>query len=201
MLIRLVKILTLLFLVMAAGTVPGPRNPVSEPAGIIETVGATRILRLSGTAYEMGLQQGRLLRDPIRGLVSDYLYGHIVGDLGAQHFWMLVQSRLTEPVLPVSIRSELHGIADGAGLAYRDVLLLNTVPDQIALAHTLPDASLLPRLFSPSLPVTGSLSLCTSFVSWGSATNEGTLLLGHSLESAEGDVLRDRLVLVVRQPK
>ena len=26
-------------------------------------------------------------------------------------------------------------------------------------------------------------------------------LLGHSLESAEGDVLRDRLVLVVRQPK
>lgn len=114
---------------------------------------------------------------------------------------MLLQSRLNERLLPDGIRSELRGIADGAGLSYRDVLLLNTVPDQLALAHTLPDASLLRRLFSASLPVTGSLSLCTSFVGWGDATDQGELLLGHSLESAERDVLRDQLVLFVRQPE
>ncbi len=199
--VTLVRLLTLLALVLTAGAiVPGERSPISRGAGSLETVGTVRVVHLSGDPYEMGLQQGRLLSESIRELVSQYLYGRLVKS-GAQHFWMLVQSRLTEPRLPPSIRSELHGIADGAGLSYRDVLLLNTVPDQLALAHTVPDASLLRGLFSPSLPLTGSLSLCTSFVGWGSATDNGQLLLGHNVENAEGDVLRDQLVLVVRQPR
>lgn len=176
--VRILRLLSLLLLVLLAGAVvPGSRVPTLVPGGSVETAASIRIVRLSGTPYEMGLQQGVLLRDSIRELVSRYLYGRMVGDSGAQHFWLLVQSRLTEPLLPASIRSELHGVADGAGLSYRDVLLLNTVPDQLALAHTLPDASLLRRLFSPSLPLTGSPSLCTLFVGWDSSTEQGELLL------------------------
>lgn len=202
MTVRILRLVILLLLVLTTGVVlPGREGPTMEPAGKLELAGHVRILRLSGTPYEMGLRQGTLLRASIRKLVSEYLYGHLVQVSRAQHFWMLLQSQLVEPLLPVAVRSELHGIADGAGLSYRDVLLLNSVPDQLALAHTLPDSSLLRGVFAPSMPVTGSLSLCTSFVGWGGSTDHGELLLGHSLESPESDILSDHLVILVRWPE
>lgn len=71
----------------------------------------------------MGLQQGTLLRDSLRELVRDYLYGHIIADCGASHFGLLNQARLLDKEVPDDLRREMQGIAEGANLSYQNALL------------------------------------------------------------------------------
>jgi hypothetical protein len=116
---------------------------------------------------------------------------------------------------------EMQGIADGAGLSYKDVLLLNTVPDLLALTYGLPAWNLSSTLFSTakrsatilqstvsrhasggavSRPQDDGTLSCATFAVWGSATTGGGLLVGHNLDSAEADLLGHYLLVAVRQP-
>ena len=183
---------------------PPRQVPAVEPqqTGHLERIGGICIAYVQGDPYHMGLQQGALLRSELRVLVRDYLYGRLVAGYGASHFWLLSQARLLNHGISDPLRQEMQGIADGAGLSYQDVLLLNTAPDLEALARRAPSWGLFPALFSSakqSLPATRS-TLCAVFAGWGRATAEGELLVGHSLDCAETDLLRHYVALVVRQP-
>jgi hypothetical protein len=196
-----VRYVVLALLVWAVGLPVSLSGEVDAlPGGRLEEVGGIRLAYLSGEPYQMGLQQGALLREPIRDLVRGYVLGHLVANEGAGHFWLLAQARFVATDYPEALRSELEGIADGAGLSYSDVLLLNTIPDLLTLAHRLPSAELVPELFSPAAPLQSSSSLCTAFAGWGGSTEGGRLLVGHSLESSEGRRLRDHLLVTIRQP-
>lgn len=173
-----------------------------QQPGRLERIGGIAVAYVQGDPYQMGLQQGALLRSELRSLIRDYLYGRLIVDHQVSHFWSLSQVRLLEPGIPDSLRREMQGIADGAGLSYQDVLLLNTIPDLQALTRKVPTWGLLPALFSSanqSLSTVRS-SLCAAFAGWGRATIEGELLVGHNLEYAESDLLQHYLVLTVRQP-
>jgi hypothetical protein len=177
---------------------------VFEPqqTGHLERIGGICVAYLQGDPYQMGLQQGALLRSELRGLIRDYLYGRLIADYGASHFWWLSQARLLDHGIPEPLRQEMQGIADAAGLSYQDVLLLNTVPDLQALARKQPSWELFPALFSSAnqgVPPVRS-SLCAAFAGWGRATADGELLVGHNLDCAESDLLQHYLALVVRQP-
>jgi hypothetical protein len=160
----------------------------------------------------MGLQQGTLLREPLRELVREYLYERIALERGTVHAWLLTYARLVEREVPSDLSREMQGIADGAGLSYQDVLLLNTVPDLLALTYGLPSWELSPSLFSSAKqsavitqsPVRspkddGTLS-CATFAAWGRATVSGGLFVGHNLDSAEAGLLGRYLSVVVRRP-
>lgn len=174
-----------------------PREP-----GRLERVGGLSLAYLHGDPYEMGLQQGALLRVELRSLVLEYLYRRLVLQEEIGHFLLLSQARLVDKELPWHLRSEMRGIADGAGLAYQDVLLLNTMLDLQALGHKLPSWGLFPALFSGSgsRPTAGLSSFCSSFAGWGSATAEGRLLVGHNLDCAAPDPLQHYLLITVRRP-
>jgi len=180
-----------------AAAVRAPRK-----AGRLERIGGMYVVYLQGDPYEMGLQQGALLGTELRDLTQSYLYARIVAEYGARHFWLLSQARLLDRQFADQLRQELQGIAEGAGLSYYDVLLLNTIPDMQALTRRTPSWDLWPALFSTAaadLPATRS-SLCTAFAGWGAATADGELLVGHNLEGAESDLLQHYLSLTVRQP-
>jgi hypothetical protein len=150
----------------------------------------------------MGLQQGALLRSELRGLIRDYLYGSLILEYRSSHFWLLHEARLLDRAIPDPLRQEIQGIADGAGLSYQDMLLLNTVPDLRALTRNVPDWDLFPGLFSRAsqvVPPARSL-LCAAFAGWWRATADGELLVGHNLDCAESDLLQQNLALIVRQP-
>ncbi len=185
-------------------SLPPPRVSAFEPQqpGRLERIGGIEVAYVQGDPYQMGLQQGALWRSELRSLIRDYLYGRLIIDYHVSHFWSLLQARLLEPEIPDSLRQEMQGIADAAGLSYWDVLLLNTLPDLQALTRKSPSWELIPGLFSGSdqgLPATRP-SLCAAFAGWGRATTEGELLVGHNLEHLDSELLRPYVSLIVRQP-
>jgi len=168
------------------------------------------VLYLQGAPYEMGLQQGTLLRQPLRKLVSEYLNGQIFTS-PAIHWGLLNYARFLDRQLSSDLRSEMVGIADGAGLSYQYILLLNVLPDLLALTSQIPSWDLSPALVVASargaalgeaLRTRSSgrrMAPGGSFAIWGAATQSGELFVGHSLGLVVPD-LAGHWLLVVRQP-
>jgi hypothetical protein len=92
------------------------------------------------------------------------------------------------------------------------VLLLNTIPDLLALTYGLPSWELSPSLLSSAKqsavitqspvhrPKDGGTLSCATFAAWGRATVGGGLFVGHNLDSAEAGLLGRYLSVVVRRP-
>jgi hypothetical protein len=188
------------------------RAPAPNPPGCYREVGGIHVLCLYGEPYEIGLQQGSLLGDAVRQLVSDYLYQHIVCELGVPQSVLATYARVVDAWVPLDLRLEMRGIADGAGLSYQDVLLLNVIPDVLALTRRLPVLELSPSLLFAAARQPGlqqgiayrtqsdqGLS-CASYAVWGGCTSDGNLLLGHRLEGAWDRLLNRNLLITVRQP-
>ncbi len=134
-------------------------------AGQLEQRQGKRVIHLRGTPYEMGYQQGALLREEIRALLREYLYGQIIVDSGYSHLLLRDYARRHETHIPPYYREEMRGIADGAGVAYADILLLNTILDMLNA----------PR---------GS-----NFAVWGAATSDEKLLHGVNLDFSAVEIL------------
>lgn len=88
-------------------------------------------LKLSGEGEALGLEYGRLLAPEVRQTVRDL----DTRALGPGSVGKLVKARLLKKLptleahVPERYRAELRGIAQGAGVAYRDLLLINCVDD------------------------------------------------------------------------
>lgn len=69
---------------------------------------------VSGTPYEMGFHQGRLLRDAVRARVARPLRAEVAGVAAGY-------ARPVRDLLPVGAWDELRGIAEGAGVSVGDL--------------------------------------------------------------------------------
>jgi hypothetical protein len=92
---------------------------------ISETRASVRVLHLAGTPYQIGYQHGVLLQKSIRAALRDDFYARLSAQPGLSHAQLLAYARQVEPSLPEELRREIRGIADGAGLPYRDLLAWN----------------------------------------------------------------------------
>jgi hypothetical protein len=101
-------------------------------AGWLEEEDGVRILHLSGTPYEMGCQQGVLLRSEILDEIRRTVYGSRIQGQQVSHLFMLRLARQIDGQLSSEYREELAGLAEGAGVSYAQVLLLNTYEDVVA---------------------------------------------------------------------
>jgi len=104
-----------------------------EHARIISREPGLTVCALSGSPYEMGFAHGRLFNAEItlmRARLRSYL-SSITRGLGGRALMLLfgMLSRRMERYTPEPIKDELRGIADGAGLDYRFVFLLNALDD------------------------------------------------------------------------
>lgn len=118
-----------------------------------------RVVELQGGAYERGLQHGRRFPSEIRSLYTRMLTsstlpylnrerpdiaatleeyrdaryddGQFAGEL------MLQSARAMEPFIPDDALDEMHGVADGAGLPYDEILVLNTFLDAMLTLRSL----------------------------------------------------------------
>jgi hypothetical protein len=150
-------------------------------AGFLEEVDGAKILHIKGTPYEMGYQQGALLRDDIRTLVRFLL------DVKAKEATIEVGGiKLLDPrrviagivatqrkYYPARFSEELRGVADGAGLDVAEVNVANFIPE---LFH------------------------CSGFAIGGSATKDGTLYHGRILDYGCDWRLQEHAVLTVAEP-
>ncbi len=151
-------------------------------AGFLEEVDGYRVLHVKGEPYEMGYQQGALLRDDIREIV------HFLFDVKAKELKLEVGGiKLLSPkqvikgiaarqrkYVPERFFEEMHGIADGAGLDVQDIVVANFIPE---LFH------------------------CSGFAMSGSATKDGTLYHGRILDYGCDWRLQEHAVLTVAEPR
>jgi hypothetical protein len=188
---------------------PTPDKPAVFDSSRAYALGVLRrqevpFLHLRGTPYEMGFQQGVLLRQEIRERVES-LYGELT--LGPLPL-LLQEARLL--AIPEEFKEEMVGLAQGAGVSYTDILLLNSWPQ---LAHSRSHEALneLLTTFQPWFPphveprfstpdespsrwVT--LSPCVTFALFGDATKSGSLFHG-----VEGDMALKGLLLILYEPE
>ena len=164
------KWLHIVVIALAAGwCVAGCAAPDRYHGGSVEQVNGITVLHVEGGAYDMGLQQGVLLREQIKGLWLDYVRGSIVGGRKYTPEYLLACARTMEKHIPAEYIEEMKGIAAGAGVAYEDILVMHTHADTVHYGHGWgkPD----------SKP-----GECSNFAVWGPATADGALLHGRNLD-------------------
>lgn len=169
----------------------------------------------------MGYQQGVLLGDAIRARIGNGLLGGIVQEGQVSHFLLLRHARQTDSRIRPEHRAEMAGVADGAGVSYSDVLVLNTYDDLVA--RPWPEESTqdlllsLSPAFTPHLgplgapggpgqdarggtsgPVPSSRAL-GAFAVFGLATRDGSLL--QVVEFGSPTPHPEELVMRVYQPE
>lgn len=89
-------------------------------------------LRLRGEGFALGQRHGALLRDDIQFMVK-YLQRELLHDSAVARDAALLKAWQLDRHIPERFRQELRGVAEGAGVAYGDVLLINTYDDLMHL--------------------------------------------------------------------
>ena len=114
---------------------------------------AFEVMHLYGTPYERGFQHGQRFASKIRSLYTRLLTTSLLPYLNRErpdiasvlaeyqkprydggrfsYEFLLDSGRRLEGFLPPEYREEMRGIADGAGLPYDEILLLNTFMDSL----------------------------------------------------------------------
>jgi hypothetical protein len=151
-------------------------------AGFLEEIDGYRVLHVKGEPYEMGYQQGALLRDDIRENIR-FLFEVKAKEitLEVKGMKLLDPKRVIQGIvsqqrkyMPERFFEEMRGIADGAGVDVQDVVVANFIPE---LFH------------------------CSGFALGGSATKDGTLYHGRILDYGCDWRLQDHAVLTVAEPR
>lgn len=149
--------------------------------GFLEEVDGYRVLHLKGTPYEMGFQQGSLLKEDIKELV------HFLFEVKARELKVEVGGvNLLNPkkvitgiaatqkkFVPERFYQEMQGVADGAGMNVQDVIVANFIPEMF---H------------------------CSGFALSGSATKDGTLYHGRILDYGCDWKLQEHAILTIAEP-
>jgi len=150
--------------------------------GFLEEVDGYRVLHVKGSAYEMGFQQGALLRDDIRENVR-FLFEVKGKELKVEvaGLSLLDPKRVIAGIaarqkkfVPERFYEEMQGIADGAGMDVQDIIIANFIPE---LFH------------------------CSGFALSGSATKNGALYHGRVLDYGCDWRLQEHAVLTVAEPE
>jgi hypothetical protein len=186
-------------LATAAVALTGAAAPAAERttvarcgAGWLETIDGARVLHLKGSPYELGYQQGVLLKDDIRSLVRFLFdvkakeFGEEIGEelgkgplraLGlkpdAKAIIRTIASVQAKHV-PAWYTEELRGVADGSGLPYDEILCANFIPE---LFH------------------------CSGFAVGGKSTEGGVLYHGRVLDYGVDWRLQEHAVVAVVEPE
>lgn len=146
-----------------------------------EDVGGLRMVKVAGSFHEMGRQHGALLESELRDGPVPY-FRHFVeklfgGPRMGRVAWLVLQRAVGVNVaraLPDFAVETLRGIAEGAGVPFRDLMSGCTMPDTLMwlvarMMHV--------RKIGPAVAHRHALGLgCTSAVAWGTATKDGKLL-------------------------
>lgn len=173
--------LALIALLLCLGSVrdAGAQTVARCGQGWLERIDGYPVLHLKGTHYEMGYQQGALLKESIRSNFHNILV--VRGEETVEVGPLKVKPRtvidsitaVQKKYVPQKYYDEMDGLAAGADLAARDVISGNFIPE---LFH------------------------CSGFAIMNSATKDGTLYHGRVLDYAVDWGLQEHAVIVVAEP-
>ena len=163
------------------------------------------VLRLQGTPYQRGLQHGKQLSSKIKSFYTTMLKTSLLPYLNREQTDIAAVLKGYDPLLhpeygngqfstlllresaaelekdiPQVYRDEMRGVADGAGVPYEDVLVLNTFVDSVLAAR-----SVTYFLRQAGAPIVGRLEALSPTVESDGKDNDGD---GKTDEAKEGQV-------------
>jgi hypothetical protein len=148
--------------------------------GWIEHRDNITILHLNGTPYDMGAQQGVLLKAEIQENVRACLA--FCSERGFPYQRLLEIWNVMKPLLPQPYIDEMQGIADGSNVTFENISIFNF------------------GLYS-------ALN-CASFSAWGAATSDGRLYHARSSDfpltardPVTGTYLQENQLVIIRKPQ
>jgi len=162
----------------AGGPAPPPVERAEVPEELRDRVHLRRglpVVRVSGTPREMGRQAGRILREQIRFLNREYAEALMLRAIGRRNAEAWAEA--VEPLIPKRYVEEMKGLAEGAGLEYREVLLFNTMVDRF------------------------QAMVCSTVVASGDATRDGDVYFGRNLDFLGRAILHRTSVVIVYEPE
>ena len=171
------------------------------------------LVEIGGDPYERGRQHGAALGERIRHLrhrlIDDIVFGKGRA-MGAAFLGVLygILARM-HPNIPRELREEMRGVADGARIPYRDVLLINCFDDVLhaliqlnpVLAPVLHHRFVKPVLGwlgSPTPPTQDGFA-CSAFALTGAASATGAPIHGRNLDYVVNDGFVDPDGIVPRE--
>ncbi len=151
----------------------------------VEKRGAVYLLHLSGTPYVMGYQHGILMADEIKNGTVPVFADPISynASFAGKPAWvkklLMAYLELTvygpiEKNTPREYLEEIRGIADGAGLDFREVFIANFLSD-LTMAMT-------PGVIRKKAVELGIEPECSAFVAAGTAVSGGRLIVGRNTD-------------------
>ncbi len=168
----------------------------------LERRGGLSVLKLCGSHYEMGYQQGILLRDDIRAGAVPYYARPTENFAPFKHMNAIIRKFLAiyfdwtiyRPLLkcsPKQYLAELKGLADGCGLPFAEIFRGNMLSDL--------NMNLIKVLEKKALRKVGETG-CTSFAAFGKATTDGKLVMGRNTDYAGGGLWDTHQTVVFYEP-
>lgn len=142
--------------------------------GRLSLVGSVPVLRLSGTPREMGFQHGAALKPQIRFLYREYHEAMVKRVVGQEE--LEAWAKATEPFIPEAMKEEMKGLAEGCGIPYEEILLVNTAIDRFQTVA------------------------CSTVVAAGDATKDGKVYFGRNLDFPGRNILQRMSVVIVWSP-
>ncbi len=154
---------------------------VTAQAEEVEYQNGLRLVRLSGTPYELGRQHGEALRQQVRASVSrvlgycrQYLKIPIVRSWLA-NWWLDAPWWAARPFVSPDYLEELKGLADGSGVPLRELYRLHAIPD---------------RTYA-----------CANFAAWGRVTADARLIHLRNLDWNPHIGIQEFATVFVVRPK
>lgn len=141
-----------------------------------DTPHPVQLVHLFGdTAYDWGHAHGALLAPQVQAFVQGVMQ-LATAAVGAQTRQILMGlANETRPFVSPAVFDELHGLADGAGVDYDELLMAHMFPE-LAQGH------------------------CSMFGAWGDATPRGRLVQLRALDYSTAAVFRNNAAVVVYHP-
>ncbi len=141
-----------------------------SPIGVVTDLDGLRVLRMAGTPHEMGFQHGKALAAEIKEGFEQFVLGYRCHGIKARY--AQIQKRLDNEIdLPARFLEELDGIV--AGMAASGIDL--TLP---LLKRPLERADLVALNTIDHWGLFG----CSGFTAWGSATDDGGVLVSRNFD-------------------
>lgn len=153
--------------------------------GWLEERDGVKILHLNGSYYDMGYQHGYLLSDEIGEVMRAQLA--FFEESGFPYERIVEVWNIMDDYLPQEYQEEMQGMADGAGMSFEEIAVLN--------------------LMSAVFNIAG-VDACCELSLWGDATVDGKLIHVRSwdwnlkiLDPDTGASLQENVVLIIRNPQ
>ncbi len=174
--------LAALFFTLIACNSNNPKK--TDKNSYVATVGEgteeIKIVVVSGTPFEMGLEQGKLLKDDIKENLNNfisYTQKEVSGKYSEEQFFKFLDDAwaVNSPYIDPRVIEEMKGLAEGSGASLQ----------MIQRAHMIP-------VISPYS--------CSGVIVWGKATAKNHTYQLRNLDFTMGAKLQDHPVIVVYKP-